>query len=63
MLLRTVKGLELVEMADCETCCGFGGTFAIKYRRYLQRHGREEMRSDRGGQDRSACSPAISVAS
>jgi L-lactate dehydrogenase complex protein LldE len=30
-LLTSVKGLELVEMADCETCCGFGGTFAIKY--------------------------------
>ncbi len=30
-LLANVKGLELVEMAECETCCGFGGTFAIKY--------------------------------
>jgi len=30
-LLATVKGLELVEMKDCETCCGFGGTFAVKY--------------------------------
>jgi L-lactate dehydrogenase complex protein LldE len=30
-LLNSVKGLELVEMADCEVCCGFGGTFAIKY--------------------------------
>jgi L-lactate dehydrogenase complex protein LldE len=30
-LLDKVKGLELVEMAECETCCGFGGTFAIKY--------------------------------
>ena len=30
-LLTSVKGLELVEMADCETCCGFGGTFAVKY--------------------------------
>jgi L-lactate dehydrogenase complex protein LldE len=30
-LLGTVKGLELVEMADNEVCCGFGGTFAIKY--------------------------------
>lgn len=29
-LLKNVKGLELVEMADCETCCGFGGTFAVK---------------------------------
>jgi len=30
-LLSKVKGLELVEMKECETCCGFGGTFAIKY--------------------------------
>ena len=30
-LLQHVKGLELVEMKECETCCGFGGTFAIKY--------------------------------
>ncbi len=30
-LLQKVKGLELVEMKECETCCGFGGTFAVKY--------------------------------
>lgn len=30
-LLARVKGLELVEMAECETCCGFGGTFAVKF--------------------------------
>ena len=30
-LLAAVKGLELVEMNDTETCCGFGGSFAIKY--------------------------------
>lgn len=30
-LLRNVKGLELVEMTDNETCCGFGGTFAVKF--------------------------------
>jgi L-lactate dehydrogenase complex protein LldE len=29
-LLNNVKGLELVEMKDCETCCGFGGSFAVK---------------------------------
>ena len=31
VLLRKVKGLELREMNDTETCCGFGGTFAVKY--------------------------------
>lgn len=30
-LLQNVKGLELLEMADVETCCGFGGTFAVKF--------------------------------
>jgi len=30
-LLRHVRGLELVEMTQAETCCGFGGTFAVKY--------------------------------
>jgi len=30
-LLQNVKGLELVEMADNETCCGFGGSFAVKF--------------------------------
>jgi L-lactate dehydrogenase complex protein LldE len=29
-LLREVRGLELVEMARAEECCGFGGTFALK---------------------------------
>ena len=30
-LLMNVKGLELVELNDVETCCGFGGTFAVKF--------------------------------
>jgi L-lactate dehydrogenase complex protein LldE len=30
-LLAHVQGLELVEMNDVETCCGFGGTFAVKF--------------------------------
>lgn len=30
-LLRTVDGLSLAEMADPEVCCGFGGTFCVKY--------------------------------
>jgi len=30
-LLLNVKGLELVEMNDNETCCGFGGSFAVKF--------------------------------
>ncbi|HWB46254.1 MAG TPA: (Fe-S)-binding protein [Hyphomicrobiaceae bacterium] len=30
-LLASVQGLELTELPDTEACCGFGGTFAIKY--------------------------------
>jgi len=30
-LLAKVRGLELVEMQDAEVCCGFGGTFAVKF--------------------------------
>lgn len=30
-LLANVKGLELTELNDVETCCGFGGTFAVKF--------------------------------
>ncbi len=30
-LLQQVRDLELIEMKDVETCCGFGGTFSIKY--------------------------------
>jgi L-lactate dehydrogenase complex protein LldE len=30
-LLEKVKGLKLIELQDNETCCGFGGTFAVKF--------------------------------
>lgn len=30
-LLRNVKGLELLEMENSHECCGFGGTFSIKF--------------------------------
>ena len=29
-LLRNVRGMELVELPQAESCCGFGGTFALK---------------------------------
>jgi L-lactate dehydrogenase complex protein LldE len=31
ILLAGVKGLELVEMRDTDQCCGFGGTFSVKF--------------------------------
>jgi L-lactate dehydrogenase complex protein LldE len=30
-LLAGVRGLELTEMHDADVCCGFGGTFCVKY--------------------------------
>ncbi|MBV8661797.1 MAG: (Fe-S)-binding protein [Hyphomicrobiales bacterium] len=30
-LLDSVEGLRLVEMNEADVCCGFGGTFAVKY--------------------------------
>jgi L-lactate dehydrogenase complex protein LldE len=30
-LLANVAGLELIEVPDAETCCGFGGAFSVKY--------------------------------
>jgi L-lactate dehydrogenase complex protein LldE len=31
ILLENVEGLELAEMEDNHTCCGFGGTFSAKF--------------------------------
>jgi L-lactate dehydrogenase complex protein LldE len=30
-LLASIRGLELTEMQDADVCCGFGGTFCVKY--------------------------------
>lgn len=30
-LLRSMSGVKLVEMKDADVCCGFGGTFCVKY--------------------------------
>ena len=30
-LLKNVKGAEFVEMANADVCCGFGGTFSVKF--------------------------------
>ena len=29
-LLRSVRGIDLIELPNVERCCGFGGTFAVK---------------------------------
>jgi L-lactate dehydrogenase complex protein LldE len=30
-LLASVRGLELAELSDTQACCGFGGTFCVKF--------------------------------
>jgi len=30
-LIRHVRGAEFVELENAESCCGFGGTFSVKY--------------------------------
>ena len=30
-LMRSLPGVELTEMDQAEVCCGFGGTFSVKY--------------------------------
>lgn len=30
-LLAKLPGVQLKEMPECETCCGFGGSFAVKF--------------------------------
>jgi len=42
MLLGNAAGVELVDLPDAEQCCGFGGTFAVKYP-----HISEEMLADK----------------
>lgn len=51
-LLAAVKGLDLVEMDHSEECCGFGGTFAVKYPEVSVGMGERKIRSvlDSGAQ-------------
>jgi Fe-S oxidoreductase len=30
-VLKELVGVEIAEMADCDKCCGFGGSYSIKY--------------------------------
>ena len=41
-LLKSISGLELKDLPQAEVCCGFGGTFTIKYP-----HISEEMLADK----------------
>jgi L-lactate dehydrogenase complex protein LldE len=44
-LLAAVDGLELVEMEDADVCCGFGGTFCVKYPQISERLVQDKVRN------------------
>jgi L-lactate dehydrogenase complex protein LldE len=44
-LLRKVRGLELIEMQDQKLCCGFGGTFSVKFPEVSVPMGEDKVRA------------------
>jgi L-lactate dehydrogenase complex protein LldE len=44
-LLAQVRGAEVVDLPASATCCGFGGTFAVKYPAISREMGREKLRA------------------
>jgi L-lactate dehydrogenase complex protein LldE len=44
-LLRSVRGIELVEMNDYKLCCGFGGTFSVKFPEVSVAMGEDKVRA------------------
>ena len=44
-LLRAVRSIELVELADNQTCCGFGGTFSVKFPEVSVAMGEDKLRA------------------
>ena len=44
-LLASVEGLTLREHAEAETCCGFGGTFCVKYPEVAERLADDKLKS------------------
>lgn len=47
-LLRAVRGLDLVEMQDLKLCCGFGGTFSVKFPEVSVGMGMDKLRAAAG---------------
>ena len=51
-LIRAVRNVEFVEMEAPDTCCGFGGTFSVKYAEISDAILREKIaRIERSGAD------------
>lgn len=44
-LLRAVRGLDLVEMQDNKLCCGFGGTFSVKFPEVSAAMGQDKLQA------------------
>lgn len=44
-LLASVEGLKVTEMRDANVCCGFGGTFCVKFPRISERMVSEKVRN------------------
>ncbi len=47
-LIRAVRGVECVEMEDNRLCCGFGGTFSVKFPEVSVAMGEDKLRSAAG---------------
>jgi len=48
-LLRAVRGAELVELGDNRVCCGFGGTFAVKFPEVSVAMGEDKIKAATAG--------------
>jgi L-lactate dehydrogenase complex protein LldE len=44
-LLRNVRDIDVVEMQDYKLCCGFGGTFAVKFPEVSAAIGEDKLRA------------------
>ncbi len=44
-LIRAVRGIELVEIQDYQLCCGFGGTFSVKFPEVSVAMGEDKLRA------------------
>lgn len=44
-LIRAVRGIDFVEMQDYRLCCGFGGTFSVKFPEVSVAMGEDKLRA------------------
>lgn len=41
-ILKSIKGVELIEMQEADTCCGFGGSFALDFPELSSKIGKDK---------------------